>query len=274
MSIDLGRLTCSTITFRRYSLPEALEGIRAAGMTSVDIGTLPGFCDHFNMFEADEEEEEAFVRLVQTSGLSVHAFTAHVGHFNLPNVDTDAGRRAASRNLRLAKRLGAYGVNVNCGAFRDRAQFPLAADMAVMANHIRLFSEEAAELGLALMIEAPHKGNLIRTADEAVELVQAVNHPNCGLIFDCNHHHAAGWSMPDAVRRVGHLIRLVHLRDAVKRDNIYPLGTGEIDFAAMFAALDEIGYEGRYSLEFTDAADTLEGNVHKVRESLEYLKCL
>ena len=44
-SID-SRLGCSTISFRACTLPGALAHISAQGFGEIDLGALPGVCDH------------------------------------------------------------------------------------------------------------------------------------------------------------------------------------------------------------------------------------
>jgi hypothetical protein len=44
-SID-SRLGCSTISFRSWSLPGALAQISGQGFSEIDLGALPGVCDH------------------------------------------------------------------------------------------------------------------------------------------------------------------------------------------------------------------------------------
>lgn len=91
------------------------------------------------------------------------------------------------------------------------------------------------------------------------------------LIYDCNHHHAAGWSPAKAIRRLGaRSIGLVHRRDAVGSENRYPLGAGEIDFRSLIAVLEGQACPGRYSLEFTDAADSVEATKVLLR-SIDHL---
>jgi sugar phosphate isomerase/epimerase len=123
-----------------------------------------------------------------------------------------------------------------------------------------------------LMIEAPHKSKLCRDAPEALQLLRACGHPNVQLILDINHHHAAGWRPARVVETIGaQNIGMVHLRDAVGRENRFPLGAGEIDFRELFAALRAGGYAGRYAFEFTDAAATLEGNMEMLRRSIAFV---
>jgi sugar phosphate isomerase/epimerase len=272
---DLSRLSCSTICFRQFSLAESLAAIASLGFTHVDIGALPDFCPHFNLVAGNAADERAFIRVVHASGLQVHTFTSHLGHFNFPTVDQAAALEAGRRTLRVAAELGALGVNVNCGGYRDRLLYPFAADVEAVAQVIRPLADEAAAVGLRLMIEAPHKGNLIRTPDEALLLLSACGRPDVQLVYDVNHHHAAGWTPAHSVAQLGAArIGIVHLRDAIGRENRYPLGVGEIDFTAVFNALHEIGFAGRCSFEFTDAAPTLAGNVEQLRRSLDFLASL
>ena len=40
------RLGCSSISFRHQDLPEALRTIADLGFEEIDLGALPGVCDH------------------------------------------------------------------------------------------------------------------------------------------------------------------------------------------------------------------------------------
>ncbi len=273
--VDFARLSASTICFRHFPLAEALAGIRSVGLTRVDIGTMPGFCPHFDFSAASLAEEREFIAIVRGSGLTVHTFTTQVGHVNDPAVDARDAVYAGLRNIRVAAALGAVGINYNCGVYRDRAAYPLSHDIALVAHHLRLFARECDAQGLRAMVEAPHKGNLIRTPEEAMKLRRVVNHPNLQLILDVNHHHAAGWSPRDSVMGIGAKeIGIVHLRDADGRDNRFPLGAGRIDFRELFKALNDLGYSGGFSFEFTDASPTFEGNIEILERSIEYLRLL
>lgn len=269
------RLSCSTIAFRHEPLPTALAAIASLGFTHVDIGALPGYCPHFDFHSASIAEEQAFVREVLRSGLRLHTFTTDLGPVNEETCDSELAYRAGVRALRIARELGARGVNIGCGRHRDRSLHPLHDDISRMARLFSRLADLAASSGLLLMVEAPHKGNLLRTPDEALELIRVAAHPGLSLILDVNHHHAAGWSPALSVAALGSLgIGLVHLRDACGRENRYPLGAGEIDFTELSDALRANGYTGRCSLEFTDAAPTMQGTHALIRSSLEYLECL
>ena len=45
-TLDPGRVICSTITLRHLPLDQALATINKLGFTEIDLGALPGVCDH------------------------------------------------------------------------------------------------------------------------------------------------------------------------------------------------------------------------------------
>lgn len=272
--VNLERLSCSTICFREFSLETALQSIEEVGIQYVDIGTMPGFCPHFDFLESTEQEEKEFIRTVRASSLKLHTFTTDISDVNETEVDSKTYLKAGRRNIRVAAELGAYGINVNCGKYHDRSEHSFYDDVQIMGEHIGILAEEAEQSGLKILIEAPHKGKLIRNALEAKLLLDACNHTNVYLIFDINHHHAAGWRMDDVIKVSGDRLLHVHLRDAIARDNQYPLGTGEIDIPLLFKTLNQTGYKGMYGFEFTGASDTVEGNKKILLQSIDYLKSL
>lgn len=270
--MNLSRLTCSTICFRHFSLQEALAAIRSVGFTHVDLGTLPGFCEHHDFVTGTDSDEARLIATVKASGLRVHTFTTNLTEPNAPGFSLPVYLAAGRRNIALAAALGAAGIVLNCGAWIDRDEQPFAEGIARVGAAIGRLAPEAEASGVGLMIEAPHKNKLCRDAHEAEALLRACGHSNVQLILDINHHHAAGWRPAQVVAALGATnIGIVHLRDAVGRENRYPLGAGEIDFAELFTSLEEGGYRGRFAFEFTDAADSLAGNVAVLRRSLETL---
>jgi sugar phosphate isomerase/epimerase len=273
--VDCRRLSCSTICFRNFPLPEALDAIADLGLTHVDLAALPGFCPHFDFVTASRDEERAFVDLVRRSGLSVHTFTTFVGHPNDPSARLDVLLQAARRNIRVARELGAHGITFTCGQYRPRDRHPVADDIDTVAAFLRPLAAECRAAGIHAMVESPHKTSLLRTPEEAALLWSVVDSPDLAPILDVNHYEAAGWSARQAVDFIGaKRIGIVHLRDGVGRENRHVLGTGAIDFAELFRALRDGGYAGRYSFEFSDTTDSVAGNADALRRSIDHLLSL
>jgi myo-inositol catabolism protein IolH len=273
--MNFARLSCSTICFRHFPLAEALAAIRGLGFTHADIGTLPGFCDHHDFVHGTPAQERAFIAAVRESGVRVHTFTTNITEPNAPDFSLATYLAAGRRNIAVAAELGAAGIVLNCGAPIERPRESLERAIAQVGAAIGQLAPEAEAAGVRLMIEAPHKNKLCRDAIEAQALLKACGHENVQLIVDINHYHAAGWRPTRVVETLGaRNIGIVHLRDAVGRENRFPLGAGEVDFPELFRALRAGGYAGRYAFEFTNAAPTLEGNVDMLRRSLDYIRPL
>lgn len=105
-------------------------------------------------------------------------------------------------------------------------------------------ADRSREQGVTMLIEnvpntwIPHAGDVMEALD-------ALGRDDVGIIYDCANAPFAGEDPAAGVRVVAPRLKLVHLsdtpRDGWRHD---PIGTGDIDFAAFFAALREIDYDG------------------------------
>src|SRR5690606_10391995 len=118
----------------------------------VDIGTMPGFCPHFDFLDATPEQERAFVKTVRNSSLNLHTFTAQIGDFNEAGADIERFRRAGFRSVHTAAALGAYAVNLNCGKYYPRLERSFAEDVRVVAANIAAVADEASACGVEILI--------------------------------------------------------------------------------------------------------------------------
>jgi sugar phosphate isomerase/epimerase len=121
---------------------------------------------------------------------------------------------------------------------------------------LEMLLPEAERHGVTLALE-PCVGNLVHDYGTTLEMLRRVDHPNLCLTFDPSHFMLFRDDIPLAVSTFGNRVRHVHLKDAVGRlgeiskEFIFPLlGEGGIDFPTFLAALDAIGYQGFYSVEF------------------------
>jgi sugar phosphate isomerase/epimerase len=109
-----------------------------------------------------------------------------------------------------------------------------------------------------------HLESMIETVDEAEKLLALL--PDLSLLLDTGHLAAGGCDPLDAVKRLGHRIGHVHLKDFwVKDPANYRRGEGKmwddmtfeelgqgnmgIDFAAILKGLEDVGYDGWVSIE-------------------------
>ena len=89
---------------------------------------------------------------------------------------------------------------------------------------------------------------------EALEVVQAVGHPQVQLLYDFYHEQiAAGNLIAKLEKSIPHL-GLVHIADVPGR---HQPGTGEINFQNIFRRLAELNYTGVVAMEFHPTGDPI-----------------
>lgn len=144
---------------------------------------------------------------------------------------------------------------------RDPARGLTDAEWQVLAGALREIAAACRPLGLAIAFHH-HVGSFVETPEEIERLLSLVDEDTAGLCLDTGHLTWAGGDPVAFARRHGRRIRHLHLKDvhrerldraiaagldfvtAVKSGIFVPLGQGAVDFAALFQALDEAGYEG------------------------------
>ena len=101
--------------------------------------------------------------------------------------------------------------------------------------------------GLILGIEPlnRYETSFITTADQAIELVDRVNHPACKVLLDTFHMNMEETSMGDAIRQVGHRLIEVH---SIENHRGTP-GTGLVPWEDIAQALKDIQFDGVLVME-------------------------
>jgi L-ribulose-5-phosphate 3-epimerase len=100
------------------------------------------------------------------------------------------------------------------------------------------------------------------------------NHKNLGVCADLGHWPKSGINPLDAVKKLSGYIIAIHLKDIAAYDNPklldVPVGTGIIDFPAIFRELKKQGFKGPIYIE-RDATD-LPSNLPSVIQTVKYYK--
>jgi D-psicose/D-tagatose/L-ribulose 3-epimerase len=192
--------------------------------------------------------------LAQKLGLSVSCVGASFGLPDGATLDSpDASARAVAlahmeKSLAHAASLGATSVYVIPGMDGSKAGLQRYGDSVAAAAEI------AQRHGLTLGIEH-FPGKALDTAAATLEFVRAVGHPNLHLLFDSGHIQMRGEEPVAIIRQAGERLSYVHLDD---NDGVGDLHWSLLDgvmtegsLRDIFAALDDIGYDGAVSLELS-----------------------
>lgn len=244
------RLGCSSISFRHQPLSEALETIREAGFEEIDLGALPGVCDHVP-FVLDETAVRQVGRTVVHSGLRVRSVNGDIGDLNavLDEAQQLTRRQHLQNLLQLTAEVGAHALVLPCGALDHDPVRSLEEDLDTVAAELIHAAEAAAALGVEVWTESLHFFRLCWNLDRARALTKRLTGSAVGVVMDFSHIVASGGSPVEFVEACGDRITHVHLRDAIPGNIHLSIGKGEADFAGGLNALAEAGYSRHFSLE-------------------------
>ncbi|MFJ5861914.1 sugar phosphate isomerase/epimerase family protein [Pseudarthrobacter sp. NPDC092439] len=244
------RLGCSSISFRHQELGFALGTMRDLGFEEIDLGALPGVCNHVP-YNLDAAAVTAVSAEVAASGLRVRSVNGDVGDLNAV-LDAEA-QAARSRHLdallTLTANTGATALVLPCGALDHVPVRSEDEDLDLIAAQLTAAGKRAAEFGVELWTESLHFLRFCWNLERAGRLADRLAGSGVGIVMDFSHITAAGEDVHDYVDRHRGRISHVHLRDAVPGNINLSIGNGAADFAGGLKRLAADGYTGHYSLE-------------------------
>jgi hydroxypyruvate isomerase len=191
---------------------------------------------------------------------------------NLPPGDWDAGERGiaclpdrvdefragVAKGIEVGTALGVPRLNCLAG------KAPIGAADATLrktfVDNLKFAAAEFRKAGLALLIEPINyydiPGFYLNRTAQAIAILDDVGAPNAFVQYDI--YHAQRMEGEIAGTLTKHLSRIGHIQIADNPGRNEP-GTGELNYAFLFAHLDRIGYAGHVGCEYKPAGTTEEG---------------
>ncbi|BBE24604.1 hypothetical protein MN0502_34870 (plasmid) [Arthrobacter sp. MN05-02] len=219
------------------------------GFMAIDLGALPGVCDHVP-FVLDRRAVVQVSSEVRSSGMSVLSVNGDIGDLNtaLSPLESVDRNQHLEMLLALTADLGATALVLPCGALSHDPVRTLDEDLDLIAATLTAASTSAADAGVEIWVEAPHFFRLCWDMDRAVDLLSRLP-PAVGVVMDFSHLVASGADPVEFVTIFHNRIRHVHIRDAVPGNINLSVGNGQVDFASGIDALIACGYTGHFALE-------------------------
>lgn len=237
-------VNCS-ILFTELPLLERPAAAKAAGFDAVELWWP------FPTATPSETEVDAFVRAVEDAGVRLTGLNFAAGDMAAGDrgLVSWPGREAEFRAsvdiaVTIGERLGTEVFNALYGNRID-GRDPAEQDALAVENLAYAAGRTSAAVLLEPVSGAPMYPLL--TAADAVAVIDKVGAPNVRLLADLYHLTVNGDDV-DAVL-AQHMARIAHVQIADEPGRNEP-GTGKIDFARHFAALDRGGYSGWVGLEY------------------------
>ena len=235
-----------------------------------------GFLDRFGAAAADgfrgveyvspyDVEAEAIAAQLRRHGLTQVLFNSPAGDWAAGErgIACHPGRRdefAAGIESALA-----YGQALNCNQVHVMAGIvPAGVDQleadAVLVSNLRHAAERLGQHGIKALLEPINQvdmpGFAVSTTDHAERLMAAVAHDNLWLQYDFYHMEMVQTPLLETFERL--LPRIAHVQIADVPGRHEP-GTGRMDYPAIFAGLERLGYTGWIGAEYRPSGNTRAG---------------
>jgi D-psicose/D-tagatose/L-ribulose 3-epimerase len=122
-----------------------------------------------------------------------------------------------------------------------------ARDTDLLVENLKELSKYAADYGVFLCVEPLNRfeTSFINLAEQAIQVVDRVDHPNCRMMLDTFHMNIEERSLGDAIRSVGKRLQHVH---SCENDRGAP-GSGHVPWKEVAQALKDIHYDGPVVIE-------------------------
>ncbi len=177
--------------------------------------------------------------LVARNGLSLHAIcNDYIIDHRLPG-----DRSVLEQNFRLLEQGRKLGCEKQIMPLFESSELTVSNSDSFI-EPLRAIAHRAAQNGIVVCLET------ILTGSELIVLLDQLKQPNIKIVYDTGNRVAFGHDLPADIRLLGKdRIAHVHIKDKNAANQNVLLGTGLVNFQAVFEALADIGYEGPFTFE-------------------------
>jgi sugar phosphate isomerase/epimerase len=248
------KLAFSTNAYTKFPLLDALEGIKRAGFTGVEIlADAP----HAYPDAIDDALISNLNRTLERLNLQVSNVNANCsfGYWKdappepyfepsliSPNPKYREDRkRLIFKALEFAKQIGAKNISITSG--RCLGGMPPDAAAKQFRDSIAPVLDRADQLGVNVGIEC-EPGLYLEYAQELADWIARLSHPRFGANLDVGHSHVMGEGITTVVNQLAGKIWNLHIEDLPGRKHYHMIpGEGNYDWQPLRAALNKIKYD-------------------------------
>lgn len=238
------RLSVNEMTTYRWSFEEDVAHYAAAGIPAIGV---------WRQKLSDFGDEKGAV-LLEESGLRVSNLLWAGGFTGSDGRNLRESVEDAIEAIRLAGDLKCDCVIVYTGG---RAGHTHAHARRLVRDALKKLLPAAEEFGVDLAVEPMHPGcagdcTFLTTLDDALSLIEAVNHPRVRLAVD-TYHLGFDPLLIERIPSFASQIAVVHVGDGLlpadREQNRTLLGSGAVPLTTILNKIARAGYQGYYDVE-------------------------
>lgn len=270
MNILHDRIALHTWTLDTTALADVLRIAREARYNAVELR-------HADFMRGRKAgmSEAAMVKLVLDAGIKVAVIGTESG---VVFAEGDELKRLLESLRYVSEKAVALGCDVIMVSPGQNA----TGGMTLAKQNLRTCAEITAEYGVQLALEFNSRHPLLRTLENGMELVDAVNMKNCGILLDTYHLHCSGGNGTSFKDVPVDRIITFQFSDAPPgppSDTRQPVdrlppGKGAAPFVEIFRTLMAMGYQGYMSYEAPNPAQWNRPPEEVAREGVELVRAL
>lgn len=231
----------------------AFEAVAQLGFRRVQLMATP---PHFNPWRADATRMRTLRGILERTGMELLALDLASSDINLASPAPEVVDFSVDAYIRTAQRAAELGARWLCvGSGRRHMLMPHVNErlMETFRPAFARIHRAATALGITPILEN-HPQGLLASAVQMRAFLEREGYGDVPVIYDVANAVAIGEQPEDGIATLGAMTGIIHLSDSPlgqwRHDAI---GTGEIDFSRIHAALLGIGYKGHVVLEILSA---------------------
>ena len=231
---------------------QAIADISALGFKGIQLRA-----NTFGPYKAKPSELKA---MLDEKGLTLAMFSSG-------NVEVDPAKEQSTIDMHVAhasfvKALGGSAFQMT-NSLRKPGVVPTTDELKRLAEVMNKIGQQTADLGVQATYHN-HMNQWGETPEEVDVLVQAMNPRYVRLLLDVAHYHQGGGTPAKAITQYRDSLHALHLKDTMspipnnpnpKSYKFVELGQGNVDFPAVFAALEKINFKGWGVIELDAVPD-------------------
>lgn len=256
------RLAICNETFGEMPLEQAVELAASLGYTGWEVAPFMLGTDAISITPEQRKEYRRVVRAAGMQIIGLHWLLAKTEGYHLTTQDAQTRARTAKYFEALIELCGdlcqdnsvgdTSGVMVLGSPLQRNRGEAVTTEMA-MKNAAEVLGGlgpmlDQHNVRIALEPLGPQEGNFLNTADETRRLKSLLPSPRIGLHLDVKAMSSEPEDFPTIIRKHADWLIHFHANDPNRRGP----GMGDVDFAPILAALQEVNYMGWVSVEVFD----------------------
>ena len=231
---------CIEMVFTEVPFLERIEKAAKAGFDAIEF------------WNWDNKDLPAVKAAVEEAGIGIASFQSNLGGTLIHPEQREGFAASIAQSLEKAREVGSSGLFLLTDELAEdrsvRFRYPeLTAEEKYesVLEGLRLIAPLAEKAGITLVLEplnsqVDHVGYFLDYSATGFELVRAVDSPYIKLLYDIYHMQIMEGNIIQTLTGNLDVIGHVHVADVPGR---HEPGTGELNFANIFKALREAGYD-------------------------------